>query len=124
MCNVYAPPSPEYLGLSAQKYIYGHYVSPLKPGPYAKPHGITVGQWGMIAPNNKTRKPFGQSNNARIETVATLATYRGPWANGPRCLIPAASFDEPYYPNTWIHTKSMGWRFWRTDSEPWMLAGL
>jgi putative SOS response-associated peptidase YedK len=34
------------------------------------------------------------------------------------------SFDEPYYPNIDIHTKSITWRFWRADGEPWMLAGL
>ncbi len=124
MCNVYAPPSPERLGRPNLKGLYGAYVAPLKPGPYLTAGDVIVGQWGMIGPKNKTRKPFGMTNNARRETMATLPTYRGPWSNGQRCLIPADAFDEPYYPNTHIQTKSIGWRFWRADGEPWMLAGL
>lgn len=35
--------------------------------------------------------------NARSETVDTKATYRGAWAAGQRCIIPAEAIYEPNY---------------------------
>ncbi len=32
--------------------------------------------------------------NARVETVATAASYRGPWKRGQRCILPATGFYE------------------------------
>jgi putative SOS response-associated peptidase YedK len=32
--------------------------------------------------------------NARIETVRTAASYRGPWSRGQRCLVAARGFYE------------------------------
>jgi putative SOS response-associated peptidase YedK len=37
-----------------------------------------------------------------------------------RCIIPAASFDEP----NWETGKNVWWRFRRADGVPWGLAGL
>ena len=125
MCNLYVPPAYERLGKPNLKQLWGAYVAPLKPGPYFKPgDALEVGQWGMIAPGAKTRKPQGATNNARRETLATRLTYRGARAKGQRCLIPAVTFDEPYYPDHNPKNKSIAWRFARADSAPWMLAGL
>src|SRR4051812_26095126 len=82
---------------------------PLKIGPYGiapfirpKVDGLEVvlGQWGMIRPGAPERRAMkGKApmltNNARSETMAKLPTYRGAWAEGHRCIIPAVSFDEP-----------------------------
>ena len=60
------------------------------------------------------------TNNARSESLATRPTFRGPWARGQRCLIPADSFLEP----NWESGKNEWWRFRRADGAPWGLAGL
>ena len=60
------------------------------------------------------------TNNARSESLATRPTFRGPWARGQRCLIPADSFLEP----NWENGKNEWWRFRRADGAPWGLAGL
>lgn len=129
MCNLYTPPTPQlfskFFGVDLQDLAWGSYVAPLKPGPYLKPGGRpAVGQWGMIAPGAKSAKPMGQTNNARRETLPTRRTYAPAWLAGQRCLIPAASFVEPYYPGHDPKAKSISWRFERADGEPWALAGI
>jgi putative SOS response-associated peptidase YedK len=47
-------------------------------------------------------------------------TFKGPWSNGQRCIIPAEDFDEPY----WGTGRNIWWRFSRADGKPWALAGL
>ncbi|MBL0918055.1 MAG: SOS response-associated peptidase family protein [Hydrogenophaga sp.] len=100
-----------------------------------------VGQWGMIPPGSAERVPRKASrpgqkkgdilatNNARRERMKTAFTFRWAWADGRRCLIPAAWYQEPYWGIThedpltrW--EKSVAWRFARADGQPWMLAGL
>ncbi|WP_068835256.1 SOS response-associated peptidase family protein [Polaromonas jejuensis] len=131
MCNLYVPPGYERLGKVNLKGLYGGYVAPLKPGPYFKPGDALVGQWAMIPPDSPTRIPSTKdgkkrlsTNNARREGLARSWTFGGPWRRGQRCLIPAETFDEPYYPNHDPKAKSIAWRFARADGEPWMLAGL
>jgi putative SOS response-associated peptidase YedK len=108
-------------------------MAPLRPGPYIKAGGeLEVGQWGMIPPGSATRVPMTKgmatrkpvrmsTNNARMETIDTAWTFRGPWRDGQRCLIPAWSYIEPYWG---IGGKNIWWRFARTDGRPWALAGL
>jgi putative SOS response-associated peptidase YedK len=82
-----------------------------------------LGQWGMIQPKAKTRRPESRAiltNNARVETVATRPTYRAAWAAGQRCLIPAAWYQEP----NWETGKNIWWRMTRADGAPWAIAGL
>ena len=80
-------------------------IFPRKPGPFIRAVGaapeparqVVVGQWGLIPWFAKEAKLKYSTNNARIEGVldGTSATFRDPWKRGQRCLIPAASFDEP-----------------------------
>lgn len=108
----------------------GDYVSvitPLKPGPFVTSGPVAlVGQWGMIPDGSATRKPMlangrpMSTNNARRERLASARTYRNAWTHGQRCLVPAESFDEPF----WGTGKNIWWRFWRADGEPWALAGI
>jgi putative SOS response-associated peptidase YedK len=82
--------------------------------------GLTVGQWGLIPWFAKTAKLTFSTNNARAEELAAKATYKDPWKRGQRCIIPAATFDEP----NWESGKNQWWRFGRSDGAPWGLAGL
>jgi putative SOS response-associated peptidase YedK len=129
VCNLYTPPTPplfsKLFGVELYDLSWGGYVAPLKPGPYLKSGGRPeVGQWGMIAPGSKSRTPAGQTNNARRETLGTRKTYAEAWRSGHRCLIPASSFIEPYYPGHDPKAKSISWWFGRADGEPWALAGI
>jgi putative SOS response-associated peptidase YedK len=101
-------------------------IGPWQPGPFVRNGNAAVGQWGLIPWFSKTRRPTGKggrpisTNNARIESIATAPTFKGPWARGQRCLIPAWDYDEPY----WGTGKNIWWRFARADGTPWALAGL
>ncbi|WP_353506438.1 SOS response-associated peptidase family protein [Variovorax sp. J31P207] len=63
---------------------------------------------------------WNSTNNARSEELAAKATFKDPWKRGQRCIIPAASFDEP----NWESGKNQWWQFRRADGDPWGLAGL
>jgi len=87
---------------------------------------LVVGQWGMIPPWSKTTVPQNfqgkrlSTVNARIEGLEKSPMYKEAWKWGRRCIIPAASFDEP----NWETGKNVWWRFRRTDGALWGLAGL
>ena len=81
---------------------------------------LVTGQWGLIPWFAKEPKLKYPTNNARSEELADKASYKHPWARGQRCIIPAATFDEP----NWESGKNEWWRFRRADGEPWGLAGL
>jgi putative SOS response-associated peptidase YedK len=58
-------------------------------------------RWGLIPFFAHGEPPKYSTINARIETVETAASYRGPWKRGQRCLQIASGFYE------W-HTDSTG----------------
>jgi putative SOS response-associated peptidase YedK len=51
-------------------------------------------RWGLIPFFAKGEPPKYSCINARIETVDTAASYRGPWKRGQRCLQIATGFYE------------------------------
>jgi len=51
-------------------------------------------RWGLIPFFAKGEPPKYSTINARIETVETAASYRGPWKRGRRCLQVASGFYE------------------------------
>lgn len=131
MCNQYAPPGPERVDeyfrsslLSREPYKPG--IGPWGRGPFVRSASTgreaAVGQWALIADDAREAKSSARimTNNARSESLATRPTFRGPWARGQRCLIPADSFLEP----NWESGKNEWWRFRRADGAPWGLAGL
>lgn len=109
-------------------HVLQRVVMPLGVAPFVRAQGeLTIGQWGMIPPDAKSSVPASKTTgkrlstvNARAETMAKTWTYRTAWARGQRCLIPATSFDEPY----WGTGKNIWWRFARADGRAWALAGL
>ena len=79
-----------------------------------------VGQWGLIPRFAKTQKLTYSTVNARFEEITTKPSYREPWSRWQRCIVPAASFDEPCRETG----KNVWWRFKCADGRPWGLAGL
>lgn len=131
VCNLYGPPDRERIyacwRVTVPDVPYLEYVAPLKPGPFIVASGrALVGQWGLIPPGSPSGRPSlpnGKAlstNNARRETVATARTYRGAWAAGQRCLVPANWFVEP----NWSSGRHVPWKFERADGQPWALAGI
>jgi putative SOS response-associated peptidase YedK len=51
-------------------------------------------RWGLIPFFARGVPPKYSTINARIETVQTAASYRGPWKRGQRCLVVAQGFYE------------------------------
>jgi len=51
-------------------------------------------RWGLIPFFAKGIAPAYSTINARIETVQTAASYRGPWRRGQRCAVLACGFYE------------------------------
>jgi putative SOS response-associated peptidase YedK len=51
-------------------------------------------RWGLVPFFCKGVAPKYSTINARIETVETAASYRGPWKRGQRCIQVAAGFYE------------------------------
>ena len=131
MCNLYhLSPKVEvadyFRTLVPDDYVDGA-VGPFGTGAFLKADGaglkLTLGQWGMVAPGSKSRRPNSRAiltNNARIETVAAKWTYKDAWRAGRRCLIPAAWYQEP----NWESGKNIWWRMRRADGLPWALAGI
>ena len=133
MCNRYRPA--DRSTIEAQWQLRpGRLVPPWKPGigPWGEGPFIRlvddepelfVGQWALIGDTDtKAVSRPRMTNNARWETLAQLRTFKGPWARGQRCVIPAETYDEPYYAE--IGGKSIWWSFRRADGQPWHLAGL
>jgi putative SOS response-associated peptidase YedK len=51
-------------------------------------------RWGLIPYFAKGVAPKYSTINARMETVQTAASYRGPWNRAQRCLVVARGFYE------------------------------
>jgi putative SOS response-associated peptidase YedK len=60
-------------------------------------NGSRVGEtlrWGLIPYFAKGEPPKYSTINARIETVESVPSYKGPWQRGQRCLQVASGFYE------------------------------
>jgi putative SOS response-associated peptidase YedK len=51
-------------------------------------------RWGLIPYFSRGEPPKYSTINARIETVESAASYKGPWQRGQRCLQIASGFFE------------------------------
>ncbi|MDM0090329.1 MULTISPECIES: SOS response-associated peptidase family protein [unclassified Variovorax] len=134
MCTRYIPPEmaeiERFWGLPRghQPDLWPREIFPRAPGPFIRrrrdavgyERELVVGQWGLIPWFAKEPKLKYSTNNARSEELEAKASFKDPWRRGQRCIIPAASFDEP----NWETGKNIWWRFRRADGAPWGLAGL
>ena len=133
MCTRYTPPDwaaieREWLIGARNQPPWPAEIFPRMPGPFIRrardevdyARELIVGQWGLIpwfAAEPKLKFP---TSNARSEELSGKASYKEPWARGQRCIIPAATFDEP----NWETGRNVWWTFLRADGAPWGLAGL
>lgn len=130
MCNLYHLAPREHVQTYFRAMLPAYAAVPVGPfgtGLFLRPgvDGLKgeMGQWGMIQPRARSRRPASRAiltNNARTETVATRPTYRDAWAAGQRCLVPASWYQEP----NWETGRNVWWRLARADGEPWAIAGL
>lgn len=132
MCNLYnVSPKEEFERYVRKQFRIGwepRTVGPFQQGVFIRAGAAddieaVDGQWGMIAPRSKARRPDSRAiltNNARIESIAERFTYRDSWKAGRRCLIPAIWYQEP----NWETGKNIWWRLQRADGAPWALAGI
>ncbi|MBX5460122.1 MAG: SOS response-associated peptidase [Steroidobacteraceae bacterium] len=64
-----------------------------RPGGPAPNEAVLV-RWGLVPYWAAGVAPKFPTFNARVEGLATTASFRGPWARGQRCILPAAGFYE------------------------------
>jgi putative SOS response-associated peptidase YedK len=131
MCNRYVAPDQAaiehywQIGRRNPPRWWPAVIVPRAQGPFIRAGAdgareLVVGQWALVPDFAKTAKLAYATNNARAEELARKPSYRRPWARGQRCVIPAASFDEP----CWETGRNVWWTFRRADGQPWGLAGL
>ena len=104
MCGRYVSPDDaaierEFKLLPAEfKFPESFNVAPTQRVPVIrqKPEGRAVEllRWGLIPFFAKGEPGKYSTINARIETVETSPSYRGPWKRGQRCLIVTRGFYE------------------------------
>jgi putative SOS response-associated peptidase YedK len=102
-------------------------VWPLGLAPFIRLHQDGSGNriienavFGMVAPFAKEIAYGKKTYNARSETVDKLVTYKGPWAAGQRCIIPAEAIFEPCYESG----KAVRWSIRQAGGVPMGIAGI
>jgi putative SOS response-associated peptidase YedK len=81
-----------------QKYEQSYNVAPTDRVPVVR---VVAGEregllmrWGLIPHFAGGLPPKYSTINATIEKLETASTWRGPWARGQRCIVPALGFYE------------------------------
>jgi len=81
-----------------QNFPASYNVAPTQAVPVIRHRGPRAGvellRWGLIPFFARGIPPSYSTINARMETVQTAASFRGPWRRGQRCLIPVLGFYE------------------------------
>ncbi|OYX13522.1 MAG: hypothetical protein B7Z15_07010, partial [Rhizobiales bacterium 32-66-8] len=77
-------------------------------------------RWGLVPSFSKDMSGAARLINARSETVQEKAVFRGAWAKGRRCVVPADAFYE------WQRTPDgkQPYAIARANGAPLALAGL
>jgi putative SOS response-associated peptidase YedK len=128
VCNRYRPASKDAIEAQWQlkpRKLWKPDIGPWGNGPFIRlvnnePELVT-GQWALIGDSDiKANSKPRMTNNARVESIDKLRTFKGPWARGQRCVIPAESYDEP----NWESGSNVWWSMRCADGQPWHLAGL
>ncbi len=135
MCNQYIPPEPRHIRtwfesfeptFSYKARVFKGYDAPIlvRPGEGedgSMPMAVRRARFGLVPFFSKSLDIKYDTMNARSETAATTASFRGPWKRRQLCIIPIQAFIEPYYGD---QPKSQWWGIERADREPLAAAGL
>jgi putative SOS response-associated peptidase YedK len=78
-------------------------------------------RWGLVPFFAHGVPPKYSTINARVETIASAASYRGPWKRGQRCLLPATGFYEWHVNDD---GRKQAYYIHLADQEVFGLAGL
>lgn len=81
-----------------------------------------LARFGLLPASAKTEKPAGSSINARSETAATRATFKGAYMERQWCIVPAHAVYVPFYPEG--AKRSERWKVERSDGSPLSIAGI
>jgi putative SOS response-associated peptidase YedK len=88
----------EYFAVHGTPWSTSYNIAPTQMVPVVRiKDGQQVGEslrWGLIPWFAKGVPPKYSTINARIETVETAASYKGPWSRGQRCIQVASGFYE------------------------------
>lgn len=77
-----------------EEVAIGYNIAPTQMIPVVTNEGWLATRWGMIAPWSSEISSKFATFNARSETVAEKATFRGAWNDGRRCVVPALGYYE------------------------------
>jgi putative SOS response-associated peptidase YedK len=77
-----------------EEVAIGYNIAPTQMIPVVTKEGWLATRWGMIAPWSSEISSKFATFNARSETVAEKATFRGAWNDGRRCVVPALGYYE------------------------------
>ncbi|CAN7511598.1 SOS response-associated peptidase [Acidovorax sp. LjRoot129] len=81
---------------------------------------MLAGRWGLIPAFSDKADHRYSTSNARSEELSRKASFKGPWRQSQRCIIPALEFIEP----NWESGHHVPWAFKRADGGLWGLAGI
>jgi putative SOS response-associated peptidase YedK len=87
----------------------------------ADAHEAAMVRWGLIPYFAKGEPGKFSTINARIETLESAASYRGPWKRGQRCIQPASGFYEWHID---AHGRKAPYLITVADQELFGFAGL
>ena len=79
-----------------------------------------MAHFGLLPGFAKDIKYGVRTYNARTETVASLASFKNPWAKGRHCIVPCEAIYEP----DWRSGKHVPTRFTAANDETLGVAGL
>lgn len=104
---------PHYNGAPSQDFLIG------RVDPKTREHTLDLIRWGLIPFWAKDRKIAWKTINARAETIATSASFKGAYAKR-RCLVPVDGFYE------WrtLGKVKQPYAIGMADGEPFTLGGL
>lgn len=96
----------------------GHPAPIIRADPDQRRADLAV--FGLIPHWSRDGRNYRQCYNARLESVAEKPSFRDPWRQQQRCVVPADAFFEPSYETG----KAVRWRIERADGAPMAIAGL
>jgi putative SOS response-associated peptidase YedK len=104
------------------KAAYPGYAAPIirKAAHAVQEVEVSTALFGLIPSWAKDHSIGKRTYNARTETVAEKPSFRNAWRQSRFCLVPMEQFFEP----CWETGKAVQWRIFRTDDEPFTVAGI